>query len=288
MYIYINGSIVKQEEAVISVFDHGFMYGLGLFETFRIYDGHPFLLDDHLERLNRGLKLLNIDQFFIREDVNNIIQALLKKNDLKNAYIRFNVSAGSGAIGLQTDPYMQPNIVMFIKPLPEAGGMIEKQGEVLTIPRNTPEGNERLKSHHYLNNILAKREIGSGLEIEGVFLTKEQHLAEGVTTNLFWVKNNILYTPCIETGILNGITRQFIMAYAKHIGMTVEEGFYFIEEVKQAEEVFATNSIQEIIPLKSINNHLFDGAVGKVVSSFHKEYRRLSGSLWSIKEMEGK
>ncbi|WP_445506867.1 aminodeoxychorismate lyase [Niallia sp. 03190] len=285
MYIYINEKVVKQEEAVISVFDHGFMYGLGLFETFRIYEGHPFLLEDHLQRLNHGLKRLNIERVFTREEVNSIIQVLLQKNDLKNAYIRFNVSAGSGAIGLQTTPYTNPNIVMYMKPLPAAGRMVEKKGRILAIPRNTPEGDERLKSHHYLNNIFAKREIGTDAEIEGIFLTKEQHLAEGVTTNLFWIKKDVLYTPSLDTGILNGITRQFIMAYAKKMGMTVEEGFYAVEHMLQAEEVFATNSIQEIIPLKSIDAHLFNGAAGKVVALFHKNYRKLSSSLWSIKEM---
>ncbi|WP_445492748.1 aminodeoxychorismate lyase [Niallia sp. 03133] len=288
MYIYLNGDVVKEEEAVISVFDHGFMYGLGLFETFRVYEGHPFLLDDHLQRLNHGLKLLNINQVFTRDEVNSILQDLLKKNGLKNAYIRFNVSAGSGAIGLQTAPYSKPNIVMYMKSLPAAGGMVEKKGQILMIHRNTPEGDERLKSHHYLNNILAKREIGEDVGIEGIFLTKEKFLAEGVTTNLFWVIKDILYTPSLNTGILNGITRRFIMEYARNLGMIVEEGCYSLEQMNQAVEVFATNSIQEIIPLKSIEGYEFKGAKGRAVSLFHKEYRRLSNRLWSIHEIGGK
>lgn len=288
MYIYLNGQIVKQEEAVISPFDHGFMYGLGLFETFRIYDGHPFLLDDHISRLNEGLQLLNISKAFSRLEVVELLDNLLKVNNLTNAYIRFNVSAGSGAIGLQTEAYTNPTIIIYIKPLGPSGGLLEKRGKIVTIPRNTPEGRERLKSHHYLNNIFAKREIGNTLDVEGIFLTHDKYIAEGITSNLFWVKNHTLYTPCVNTGILNGITRKFIIYLAKETGLKVEEGFYSVEHLIEAEEVFATNSIQEIIALDCVDSHhYFEGENGEVTRTLHKAYQQYTSSLWTMKEMGG-
>lgn len=169
MYIYINGEIIPREKAQISVFDHGFMYGAGLFETFRTYRGHPFLLDSHLGRLNKGLRQLNIDRSFCREETNQIIQRLLNENKLENAYIRFNVSAGIGGIGLQTSSYTEPNVIMYMKSLQTGESLGEKKAEWLRIRRNTPEGDERLKSHHYLNNLLAKREIGEDVQMEGLF-----------------------------------------------------------------------------------------------------------------------
>ncbi|WP_400244786.1 aminodeoxychorismate lyase [Niallia sp. JL1B1071] len=288
MFMYVNGQVICEEEAVISVFDHGFMYGLGLFETFRVYDGHPFLLDDHLCRLNEALQEMNIQKSFEREEVVTIIQSLLKKNDIKNAYIRWNVSAGNGMIGLQTEPYIEPNTIVYIKPLPKANGMVEKTGQIVTIPRNTPEGAFRLKSHHFFNNTLAKREIGADMTIEGVFLTKEGYVAEGITSNLFWVINEMLYTPSLQAGILNGITRQFVLSLAKSKGLEVKEGMFRLDVLAQAEEVFATNSIQEIIPIKKIDVYDYKGVGGKVVAELHKEYRMHSTQLWSAEELGGK
>ncbi|GKU84994.1 aminodeoxychorismate lyase [Niallia sp. NCCP-28] len=287
MYIYLNGQIVKQEEAVISPFDHGFMYGLGLFETFRIYDGHPFLLDDHITRLNEGLQLLNINRVFNRLEVVKLLNDLLKANGLTNAYIRFNVSAGSGAIGLQTAPYINPTVIVYIKSLEKRNSMFEKKGQIVTIPRNTPEGRERLKSHHYLNNVFAKREVGDKLDVEGIFLTKDNYVAEGITSNLFWVKDHTLYTPCLNTGILNGITRRFIISLARNKGLRVEENFYPVEHLIEAEEVFTTNSIQEIVALSHIETHYFKGEDGEITAMLHKAYQQFTSSLWAMKEIGG-
>ncbi|HZG73007.1 MAG TPA: aminotransferase class IV, partial [Chondromyces sp.] len=131
MYVYINGRIIEKEKAAISPFDHGFLYGLGVFETFRTYEGHPFLLDDHVERLNAGLKELKIEKEFSRQEVLEIINRLSEKNGWENSYIRFNVSAGNGEIGLQTESYLNPSIIVFQKPLSVPGPIGEKEGVIL-------------------------------------------------------------------------------------------------------------------------------------------------------------
>jgi 4-amino-4-deoxychorismate lyase len=288
MYVYFNGSVIKKEEVLISPFDHGFLYGLGLFETFRIYDRHPFLLDDHLARLNDGLTQLNIQAQFSRETILDAIQQLLAKNGITHANIRLNVSAGVGEIGLQTDSYTSPNIMLFARPMEPAGDELqEKEAVWLRVKRNTPEGEVRLKSHHYLNNLLAKQEIKHKVNCEGIFLTEGNYIAEGIVSNVFWVKNHTLYTPSVDTGILNGITRQFILQLAQIHQLDIQQGFFEKVSLLEADEVFVTNSIQEIVPISRIDKKSFPGKQGVVATQLHKDYRNYSSFLWSRKELKG-
>lgn len=282
LYISVNGKLVRKEEASISPFDHGYLYGLGLFETFRIYNGHPFLLDDHLARLKQGLDAVCIrSPFNGREELQSRLADLLERNQLRNARIRVNVSAGIGEVGLSADHYVEPTVIIFANELPEAPLPFEKNGKILSIRRNTPEGAERLKSHHFLNNILAKQELGADDTLEGIFLTKDGFLAEGISSNVFWTKGNVLYTPAIDTGILNGITRQFIIKIAKKLRLEIEEGVFHRAEIVDADEVFITNSIQEIVPLKTMEGRKLPGLNGAIVTLLQGVYKQQRENLWS-------
>lgn len=285
MYLYMNGEIIKEDQARISPFDHGFLYGMGLFETFRVYEGHPFLLVDHLERLNSSLTMIGIHKSLNKDEVIQALKLLLEKNKLANAYIRLNVSAGVGAVGLPVEPYEHANVMMFVKPLPEAGGPTEKEAQFLKVSRNTPEGPLRLKSHHYMNNLLAKKEIGNRTDVEGIFLTKDGCIAEGIVSNIFWVIDNQLFTPDLGTGILNGITRSFIKELASKRGIQVKEGFYKPDVLNTATEIFVTNSIQEIVAISKVDSLVFPGVKGEFFQVLHKEYRLHSNSLWSRREI---
>jgi 4-amino-4-deoxychorismate lyase len=285
MYIYVNGDIIPKEEARISPFDHGFMYGLGVFETFRTYDGHSFLLDDHLARLNDSLREMNIALTLNRDDVIKMIDRLLAANQLKNAYIRLNVSAGIGDIGLQTNEYDKPTVIVYMKPLTPLS-TAEKVCTILKTKRNSPEGEKRLKSHHYLNNILGKREIGNHPRIEGIFLNEKGFIAEGIVSNIFWVKNGTVYTPSVETGILNGVTRQFIIAMLSALQIRYEEGFYSLYELEEADEVFLTNSIQEIVSVCQVNDRFYPGARGSITHLLKKHYERFTHFLWTRHELK--
>lgn len=285
MLIYVNGTYVEASEAKISPYDHGYLYGLGVFETFRIYNGHPFLLDDHYERLTDALSVLQIEWKMTKDDVLRILQELLVRNGLDHAYVRFNVSAGIGEIGLQTESYEEPSVIVFIKPLPVPGEVLEKEGVILKQKRNTPEGAFRLKSHHYLNNILGKREIGNVVNKEGIFFTEAGHVAEGIVSNLFFMKKGVLYTPSLETGILNGITRAFIIRIAEVLGVHVEEGLFTQKELLSADEVFVTNSIQEIVPLNQIEGVNFPGKEGEATKAFVGIYEMHRESLWNRNEL---
>ncbi|WP_026688668.1 aminodeoxychorismate lyase [Alteribacter aurantiacus] len=274
MLMYLNGLILQEEEAVISPFDHGFIYGVGLFETFRTYNGHPFLLDDHFARLHRGLDQLRIVKApYDRGEVLHIIERLLEANDLTDAYFRWNVSAGIAPVGLPSKPYTNPNVMVFVKELPQTRAK-EKALHILKQPRNTPEGQERLKSHHYLNNIFGKYEMGENLKGEGLFLTEHGHVAEGLVSNVFWRKGGDVYSPSVECGILNGITRQFVINLFRSLGYHVHEGRYLLEAMLQADEVFATNSIQEIVAVSEVGEHTFPGMGGPVYEEVTKAYTK--------------
>lgn len=274
MFMYVNGQLVDQSEAKISPFDHGYLYGVGVFETIRTYDGIPFLLEEHMERLNDSLKELQIECSLQVEDVYAIIQQLCEHNQLQDTYLRINISAGIGEVGLQVPAYEKPTVIIFQKPLPPLQPLAEKEAVILTIKRNTPETKQRLKSHHFLNNIAAKREIGADLLKEGVFLTQDGKIAEGITSNIFWIKDHQLFTPTIDTGILNGITRQLIIRLANKLGLSVKEGLYNQEELAQAEEIFFTNSIQEITPVNQLANRQYPGKMGKKTVQLYELYQQ--------------
>ncbi|KIL52480.1 aminodeoxychorismate lyase [Jeotgalibacillus campisalis] len=282
MKILQNGAIVEAEDAKISPFDHGFLYGMGVFETFRTYEGHPFLISNHVERLNHSLEEMQIDKTFSVEEVMQMVSTLREANGGKDGYFRLNVSAGVRDIGLFPEPYEQPSVILFQKQLPSSG-VKEKKGEWLSIHRNTPETSQRLKSHHYFNNIAARREVSSGNE--GLFLTADGFAAEGVTSNLLWVNQKTLFTPALATGILAGITRAMVLALAERAGLEIVEGFFKKEDVLQAEEVFITNSIQEIVPLCAIEHTTFPGADGKWTAILKREYQTHTTSLKHIRDL---
>ncbi|MGM9927975.1 MAG: aminodeoxychorismate lyase [Bacillus sp. (in: firmicutes)] len=273
---YQNGQYVREEEMSISPFDHGFLYGMGIFETIRLYEGHPFLLDGHLRRLNEGLQTLYIDYVLEKEEVVEILQQLSTRNGLQHARVRINVSAGEGVVGLPQRPYTKPNILVFISPLPEPHEQLhEKDAVLLNIRRNTPETDRRLKSLHYGNNIAAKMELQHQPECEGIFLNEEGYVAEAITSNIFFVKKKTLYTPEQSTGILLGITRQFILLLADELGFSVQEGCYTVDEIAEAEEVFITNSIQEIVAIREIVDvGKYKGASGQVTNALFGAYKQ--------------
>lgn len=281
MYIFINGVIKHINEARISPLDHGFLYGLGLFETFRTYNGHPFLLDDHFHRLHESALEMGIKlDPYERDRVSEMIKELLAHNNLGDGYFRWNVSAGERGIGLSTEVYETPAEIVYVKELP-ISFIREKKGVILEQRRNTPEGNYRLKSHHFLNNILAKREVGMASEVEGIFLSESGHVSEGIVSNIFWWKDNVLHTPSMETGALNGITKQFVVDLSRNMGITVMEGNYSVHALLEAEEVFVTNSIQEIVPLVQLEERVLPGSRGSVYKVLHKEYQSKTRELWS-------
>ncbi|OAS19507.1 aminodeoxychorismate lyase [Paenibacillus oryzisoli] len=258
MIIAINGILTEETQAVVSVYDHGFLYGIGLFETFRTYNRKPFLLEEHLRRLTDGCHELGIAYEPNLQYLMRLIEELLQANHLEEAYIRYTVSAGVEVLGLPSGDYTKPSEIIYIKPLPPRDERTYFHGkalQLLKLPRNTPEGMYRFKSFHYMNNILARRELGQyawATGAEGLMLSEDGYVAEGIVSNLFFVKNGTLYTPSLDTGILPGITRAHVIDLARQLQIPTQDGLYRWEDLVDAEEVFLVNSIQEIVPVTTL------------------------------------
>lgn len=287
MKMFLNGRLVDASEAKVSVFDHGFMYGLGLFETFRTYEGAPFLLTRHLDRLSEGCRILELEWERDDRQIRLDLDTLLKSNGWRDAYIRYTVSAGIDQLGLPTEAYRVPTVLIYAKPLPDLPESLYTKGKALqklATKRNSPETSVRLKSLHYMNNIIAKQELrrypwaGSA---EGLLLTNEGYLAEGIVSNLFFVKSGKVFTPDVKTGILPGITRAAVLELCDQAGLERETGFYTWEELKQADEIFLTNSIQEVVPVTCLYEEdgksykISAGQVGTYTACLMKAYQKL-------------
>lgn len=274
-----NGQLYEENELKIPANDHGFLYGVGLFETFRVYDGVPFLFNEHLARIQNGLPLIGINYQIEQKVFKEELQILLNANNLENAYVRLTITAGTAPLGLPTEMYQNPSVLWQIKNLgPLEDELPIKNAYILKQKQNLPETNIRLKSLNFLNNVLAKQEITTLKNTEGFFLNTDGFLAEGIVSNIFFVREGQIYTPSIETGILNGITRQYVIKLSKENNFTVNEGFYHIEDIFTADEVFITNSIQEIVRIVSVNDKIFSTNNSSLTSFLASLYKQ------SIKE----
>ncbi|WP_366291971.1 aminotransferase class IV [Paenibacillus sp. AN1007] len=292
-YAAINGELVQLAAAVVPVTDHGFLYGLGLFETLRTYQGVPYLLERHLDRMASGCAELGIPFTVTAAEVTDWISRLMQANRIEDAYVRYTVSAGEAPLGLPSGDYTDPTHIVLAKALPAPSPALYETGKVLqrlSTPRNTPESRVRFKSLHYMNSILAKRELnGYGqqdqrlLGAEGLQLTQDGYAAEGIVSNVFWVRENILYTPSLSTGILPGITRGVVMEIAAEQGIVCMEKQSPWEELWQADEIFLTGSVAELVPVTTLRNldgtetTISSGQIGPVTAGLLRMYREKAG-----------
>ncbi|ATO26835.1 4-amino-4-deoxychorismate lyase [Bacillus atrophaeus] len=274
MIIYLNGQFIEEKEASLSPFDHGFLYGIGVFETFRLYEGRPFLIEWHLERLERAAKDLQIKHRITKEELTDMVDNLLRLNHIEdgNARVRLNISAGVSTKGFTAQTYENPTVLCFANPLNPENLPVKKEGKVLTIRRNTPEGQFRLKSHHYLNNMYAKQELGNDPRYEGIFLTEDGAVAEGIISNIFWSKGKCIYTPSLDTGILDGVTRRFVIEKMEKLGAEVKTGRFRLESLLTADEAWMTNSVLEIVPFSKIEEAAFPGVSGEMTGFLQELY----------------
>ncbi|MCY9206686.1 aminodeoxychorismate lyase [Bacillus atrophaeus] len=272
--IYLNGQFIEEKEASLSPFDHGFLYGIGVFETFRLYEGRPFLIEWHLERLERAAKDLQIKHRITKEELMDMVDNLLRLNHIEdgNARVRLNISAGVSTKGFTAQTYENPTVLCFVNPLNPENLPLQKDGKVLTIRRNTPEGQYRLKSHHYLNNMYAKQELGNDPRYEGIFLTEDGAVAEGIISNIFWSIGKCIYTPSLDTGILDGVTRRFVIEKMEKLGAEVKTGRFRLESLLTADEAWMTNSVLEIVPFSKIEEAAFPGVSGEMTAFLQELY----------------
>lgn len=259
MKVALGGVVMDAGQAVISIYDHGFLYGLGLFETFRTYGGRAYLLERHLRRLEAGCLSLGIRYKADQTALEASIAKLLQANELKDGYVRLTVTAGDGGLGLPVGDYEQPQELILMKALPPYQAALYEHGRELRLlhtKRNTPEGEIRLKSLHYMNNIIAKRELtasDASPGAEGLMLSGDGLLTEGIVSNLFFAQDGIIRTPAVDTGILPGITRERVLELARAAGFQAEEGHYSWNQLLGADEIWLTGSVQELVPVTRLS-----------------------------------
>ena len=261
MWVFCNDHVVKENEARISIFDHGFLYGDGVFETLRVYHGHIFLLDQHLARLYRSCELIHLSLPIPRERWSLILEDLLHRNNLTDGLIRITISRGEGSLGPDSSLCSKPTIVVFPRPTPAYPSDLWDAGVRLAqvSVRRTPASAlpTEIKSLNFLNNILAKQEALQAHAFDGIMLNHDGYLTECSASNIFFVQSGQLCTPSKASGILWGITREVVLKLAQELGIPREEGEYKTEVLRWAQECFLTNTGFEILPVREVDSYGF-------------------------------
>jgi len=280
--IYLNGKFVPRKQAKISVFDHGLLYGDGVFEGIRAYDGRVFRLSQHLDRLYDSARAIALKIPLTKKEMEGALIKTLRANSLKSGYVRLVVTRGEGDLGLDPRNCGKPSVFIIADKIELYPEQLYKKGlELATVAtkRNIPEAiDPRIKSLNYLNNILAKIEAGLQNMPEAVMLNKDGYVAECTGDNIFIVKDNVLITPPFHVGVLAGITRQTVMELAREkLELLVKEEVFTRFHLYNADECFLTGTAAEVIPVVKIDGRqIADGKPGKITNRLIKKFRDLT------------
>lgn len=280
MWVYLNNRFVEDDQAQVSVFDRGFLFGDGIFETLRIYNGRPLFLDRHLQRLRESCEALTLDLPTPEPAWNALLQELVECNHLKHTLVRITISRGVGGHGPDPSGCSTPTIVLFPRPLPQLTHAQQEAGVSLTIVNTRRQPScalpAQVKSLNYLNNILARQEAMKTQAFDGLMLNTDGYIAECTTSNIFFVKGQCLHTPSLQCGILPGITREIVIELAQAKGIAIREGNYRPEELLDADECFLTNTGFGVLPVGTIETRQLisgkPGSMTKTIQSMYEEH----------------
>ncbi|NOZ20647.1 MAG: branched-chain amino acid aminotransferase [Planctomycetes bacterium] len=255
--VWFNGKVVPLKSAKVSVLDRGFLYGDGIFESMRAYGGRVFRLDEHLTRFVASAEALRLPLQYGKKQIKGAIGELLEANDLSDAYIRLALSRGVGGQRLSLEGEFRPTVVMTARPFTGYPREFYRQGMMaVTAGFHTSPDSPALrhKSANYLANILAKNEAEEKGAGEAIFVNANGEVAEGAVSNVFIVEEGAVVTPPLSVGILPGVTRGVVLDLCREQGSACREEAFGLARLFQAEEVFLTNSLMEIMPLASIDD----------------------------------
>lgn len=271
MHIFINGKFYSEKDANISIFDHGFLYGDGIFETLRTYNCKVFKIDEHLERMFHSAKLVKFQISFTKKQLKSAIISTIKKNRLKEAYIRLTISRGIGELRYTTES--NPNVIIIAKPFIKYPKNVHEKG-VSVITYNAERVMPEVKSTSCLPLVLAKSEATRRNCFDAILVDRSGFITEGTVSNVFFVKNSIIYTP--KENILQGITSGIVIKIAKKIAKIIEAKIKK-EKIYSFDECFLTNTSGEIVPVNKIDNKIIKNAPGiitkKIMEGFKKEVK---------------
>ncbi|MFB5763421.1 branched-chain-amino-acid transaminase [Paenibacillus medicaginis] len=279
-WIYLDGEYVTKENAKVSVYDHGFLYGDGIFEGIRIYNGNIFKCKEHLDRLYDSAHSIQLNIPLSREEMLEAMAETIRRNDMHSGYIRLVVSRGPGNLGL--DPLRCPkaSVIIIVEELsiyPEEAYLTGLKTISVSQRRNIPDAlNPKIKSLNYLNNILVKIQsnyVGAG---EAIMLNSQGYVTEGSADNIFIVKNGTVFTPPCYLGALEGITRNAIIDICSELGYTLKEQPFTLHDVYVADEVFFTGTAAEVIAANEVDGRMIGtGAAGPVTLKLLEEFRKI-------------
>jgi len=279
--IYINGKFFNKEDAKVSVYDHGFLYGDGVFEGIRVYGGNVFRLKQHVDRIFDSARAIHLEIPMTKAQFAEAIQAAVRENKKIDGYIRPIVSRGAGTLGLDPRKTSDPQVIIIVDDIALYPAELYENGlEIVTVAtiRNHPAAlNPRIKSLNYLNNILAKIEgIQAGC-LEALMLNHKGEIAECTGDNIFLIKNGILKTPSIDSGILEGITREAVLELARQADIDTRELGLTRHDVFTADEVFLTGTAAEVIPVVKCDSRVIgDGTPGPITKQLRAAYQKLT------------
>jgi branched-chain amino acid aminotransferase len=281
--VYVSGKLVDKEQATVSVFDHGFLYGDGVFEGIRVYGGKVFLLAEHIERLYESARAIRLEIPMSQADLTAAVNSTVAANGLSEGYVRLVVSRGAGTLGLDPRRTADPQIIIIADTISLYPPEMYQQGLKLitaSTMRNHPQAlSSRIKSLNYLNNILAKIEGTDADCVEALMLNHKGEVAECTGDNIFIVHKGILKTPPTDAGILEGITRNAVIRLAREAKIPVAETTLLRHDIYVADECFLTGTAAEVIPVTSLDGRsIGPGKPGPITKDLLERFKKLTRS----------
>ncbi len=278
--VNVNGRIFGEQDAVISVFDHGFLYGEGIYETLRTYNGRLFLYDRHMRRLRNSARMIELVIPFTDEELAGHVSNTIGATRLggKEAYVRVLVTRGVGDLSYDLRATPKPSWVIIVKPLVEPSAEIYERGckvVLVDIIRNHPKAvNPMIKSNNLMNQALAAQQALQHGAFDGVMRNYRGELTECATSNLFTVRNGIVLTPPIDCGVLPGVTRDLLFEVGRNRGIEVREEVLRDDDLVSANEAFLTSTTREVVPIVAVGDRAIgNGQPGPVTCSLLKAFR---------------
>lgn len=279
-YVYLNGEFVDSEQARISVFDQGFLYGDGIFESFRSCGDRLYQFTQHYQRLLQSAAALNYPILHSQSELENILLELRRRNGLNNAYYRITITRGRGDIGFQREMTNDLTCLIIGREFSGFDDRYYQQGiglRVAQIRRNAPEAiNPKIKSISNLNSLLGKLEAKSAGAFEVIMLNNKDHICEGASSNIFWTRDQWVFTPDASTGLLEGVTRATIIRLCEEkLNLRVVSGEFKLQDLKFSDEVFITSTSLEVMPVVKVDEFTIkQGLVGPIAHHLREELHK--------------
>ncbi|MEM2130711.1 MAG: branched-chain-amino-acid transaminase [Candidatus Bathyarchaeia archaeon] len=280
--VYIDGKFYPRSEAKVSVFDHGLLYGDGVFEGIKSYNGIVFKLKEHLDRLYFSAKAIMLEIPLTKDEMSNAVIETLRKNNLKDAYVRLVVTRGIGDLGLDPRKCSKATVIIIAVPLLQLYDEEKRQrgmSMIIASVRRDPVDatTHEIKSLNYLNSILAKIEANNVGADEAIILDTHGFICEATAENIFLVKNNKILTPAASTGCLAGITASVVKDIAEKLGYIVIEKAITVTELYAADEAFLTGTAAELMPIREVNKRqIGEGKMGPVTEKLLREFQKIT------------